>query len=273
MVAAAVLFAIMSAFVKLTRRLPSWEVTFFRALINTLILTPWALRNRAIVREWRKEPLPLFTRGVFGCASIALYFYAISHMKLADAAMLNYSSPIVTLALSALFLGERLNAATISCVLVAFGGIGLILKPGHGAAPPLLAACAGLASAFTSAVAYVSIKVATRSFRPRLIVFTFAAVSTLISVGPMLANYWQPTGMEWFFLLVTGVIATIAQEAMTRAYAGLPASVASPMLMLAVVFSSTIAWIFWKEAPDSWSILGGLLVAGGVIGAYRLRAD
>jgi drug/metabolite transporter (DMT)-like permease len=272
MVAAAVFFAVMSAFVKLTRRLPSWEVTFYRSLINTLVLAPWALKNRAIVKEWRKEPVPLLMRSIFGCSAIALYFYAISHMKLAEASLLNYSSPISTLVLSALFLGEALNFAMVAFVIVAFAGMTLILKPGMGSAPPLLAASAGLLSAICSGVAYVSIKVATRSFRPRLIVFTFAVVATVISFVPMLLQYSTPVGTEWFYLLLIGILATMGQESMTRAYAGLPASVASPMLMLAVVFNAVFGWAFWNEIPDAWSLLGGLLVAGGVIGAYRWRA-
>lgn len=274
MVCASASFAVMGGFVKALHRLPSIEITFFRALVNVVALLPWALRHKSIVATCRKEPIALLVRGVSGGSSAMLYFYAIEHIRLADAVTLNQSSPIVVLLLSAIFLGERLNLARVLCVLIAFVGILFVIKPDFTVhdAGERLGALAGLASIFMAAIAYVSIKVATsRQIPTRLIVLTFAIVASLITLPFALWFYEPPIGLEWLLLLGAGISATIAQETMTRGYAGLPASVASPILFSTVIFSSIIGWAIWREIPDQWSLLGMTLIAVGLFCANRFK--
>lgn len=273
MITASACFAIMAAFVKACHRLPVWEVTFFRALINLLLLAPWALRNPAIVKTWRKEPGPLLLRGVAGCLSIFLYFCAIERIKLADAVMLNQSAPILVLILSALVLGERLTKRALVFIAIAFIGIMFVVKPDFHMTDQkqIIGSLAGLGSTFTAAISYVSIKVATRNIPSRLIVFSFAVVATIMSLIPTLFFFTLPVGQDWLCLLGAGIFATMAQEAMTRGIAGLPASVATPLLLTNVVFSSFLGWVGWNEIPDAWSFLGIFLIGSGLLGALRSK--
>ena len=49
----------------------------------------------------------LLYRGLFGGVAVLLYFLAIEHIPVGIATLLNYSSPIFSVAFAALFLGER----------------------------------------------------------------------------------------------------------------------------------------------------------------------
>lgn len=273
MIAASVSFAVMGAFVKLLHGLPVWEVTFFRGLVNFLVTLPWVIANYRLIRRVKDEPVALLVRGISGCASIVLYFYAIEHIRLADAVMLNQSSPILVLIFSAIFLNERLSAPAVLCVLVAFLGIGLIVKPVFSVTSDTqkIATLAGLASTLVAAIAYISIKVATRSIPTRLIVATFALITTLATLLPTLIFFVRPDAQQWLWLLAAGVFATLGQEFMTLGYSKLPITVASPMLLLNVVFSTLVGWMVWGELPDRWSVLGMLLIAAGLTGAFRFR--
>src|SRR5438105_1170275 len=121
MLLAAILFASMGVLIKLLHRLPTWEIVFFRSVINFSCLLPW-WRQYPLSAEWRKEAWILILRGVAGCLSMFLLFYAIENMKLADAMMLNYSSPIYVLLFSAFLLGESLNAVAVGFLFLAFIG-------------------------------------------------------------------------------------------------------------------------------------------------------
>lgn len=274
MLAAAFGFSVMGVFVKQARRLPTWEITFYRAVINIVLVLPFVARL-PMIKIWHKDWGPLLVRGVSGGLAIAAYFYALENLKLADAAMLNHSSPIIVLVLSALFLKEKLSRTAVVFILFAFVGVGMILKPDFlftgFVGPEKWAGVAGLLSAIVAAVAYVSVKVATRSVPSTFIVFSFACVVAVMSLIPALVNYVQPTQAEWMMLLGCGFFASAAQACMTRAYALLPASVAAPLLLMTVVFSAFFGWFFWGELPDRWSIAGGILVGCGLIGAYRYR--
>lgn len=274
MIMAALGFATMGAFVKQARRIPTWEIVFFRSLINLVLLTPWVWSYSWLV-EFKKEPRALLLRGIAGCISIFLYYYAIEHLTLANAAMLNHAAPLIVLVISSTFLGEKLSTLAVMFVALAFVGVTLILKPsflleGHTNIEQI-AGLAGFASAFSAAIAYVSIKVATRTIDSKFIVFSFAAVATVISMPFALIGFIAPTSWEWFAIASCGLAATAAQICMTIGYSRLPASVASPILLLTVVFAAGFGWVLFGEIPDRWSILGGILVALGLTGAYRYR--
>jgi drug/metabolite transporter (DMT)-like permease len=195
-------------------------------------------------------------------------------MKLADATMLNYSSPVPVLLISAILLGERLSLGGMAFLAVAFAGIALILKPGFNfsSSQEAWAGIAGAASAFVSAIAYVSIKVASRSLPSRFIVFTFAAVGTVGSLIPFLYDFVMPNFTQWAILIGIGTIATAAQWLMTVAYAGLPAGLGSVLSLSTVLFSTALGWTFWAELPDLYAVAGGFLVILGLFGAYRYRS-
>lgn len=272
MVLAAFAFSSLGAIIKHLKHIPTWEIVFVRSFVNLLWCLPGGVRD--FPRQWRKEFWAVLLRGVSGCTSMALYFYAIEHIKLADAVMLNNASPILVLILSAIFLKEKLSPKSVTCVVVAFIGIGFIIKPQfllHGLDARDLGALAGFGSIFAAGIAYVSIKYATRYLTPNFIVFSFALVSSLMALGPMLWNYLPPTPSEWALLILGGVLAAIAQLAMTHGYAKLPASTASPLLLITVFFSAAYGWFLWGEMPDKWSFFGSILVISGLIGAYQWR--
>lgn len=265
-------FSFLNTIVKHLNYLPTWEVVFFRSIINLCFFIPFAIPPKSLIKNWKKELKFLILRGVSGCVSMALYFYAIEHMRLAEATMLNYTSPIFVLIFSVLFLGERLSKKSLAFILVSFIGIALVLKPDfHKSSNDLLASGAGMLSALTAATAYTFMSISTRYAPPKFIVFTFALVSTLISVIPMTRVFVMPTHHEFFLLFVAGCFATYAQMAMTNAYALLPASVASPLSLATVLFATTWGWLFWGETPDFWSILGGCIVIVSLFGAYHYR--
>lgn len=271
MITASFLFAILGALVKILHDLPLWEVVFFRSFISFVWFLPWAIKHPHLFSKsiWKADAIPLMIRSISGCLSMALYFYAIMHLNLGDAVMINYTSPIPTLVLSALFLKEKLSTLSIISILIAFIGVGLVLKPGLDVAH--LAGVAAISSSFIASIAYVSMKVATRHLSSRFIVITFSGVSALISFIPMMFNFEMPDLSQWLILIISGIIASFAQLSMTKAFAGLPASIASPMSLLTVVFSCILGWMLWGEVPDQYSIIGGLFVLVGLIGAYRFR--
>ncbi|MEW6057789.1 MAG: DMT family transporter [Bdellovibrionota bacterium] len=273
MVLASLFFSIMAGIVKSLEHLPTWEIVFFRAFINLVWLLPWAFRDP--LYSWRKEWPALLTRGVSGWVSLVLYFYALEHMRLADAVMLNHTSPIIVLLLSFFVLHERITPVAVMFVGLALVGVAFILKPSFefsGADAVSLGGIAGFASALTSAVAYVSLKVATRSISTTSIVVTFAGVASVLSFVPMVMHYVPPTPKEWLLLFLCGTFATAAQATMTKSYSLLPASVASPLSLLNVLFSALIGLAIWSEIPDNWSIFGSVLIVIGVIGSSRSKA-
>src|SRR5690242_16730481 len=94
MLLATVFFAAMGALVKrATAELPNEMVVFFRSAFGLVALAPWLARRGA--PSLRTERLAAHIgRSLIGLASMVCFFYAIAHLPLADAVLLNYSAPL-----------------------------------------------------------------------------------------------------------------------------------------------------------------------------------
>ena len=104
LVLSAFCFALMSMFVHLAGDLPSMQKSFFRNLVAALSAVVLLLRAGEPFRI-RRENLPYFLmRSIFGTMGVLCNFYAVDHLVLADASILNKMSPFFTVLFSWLIL-------------------------------------------------------------------------------------------------------------------------------------------------------------------------
>ena len=173
MIGAALMFALMGAAVKVAARtLSNAEVVFFRCALGLVALAPWIVpRGLAGLRTSR--PGEHLIRGVAGLGTMACFFYALAHMRLPDAVLLNYSLPLFMPFVEALWLGEPIPRRLWWPVSVGFAGIVLILKPGIGVFQPI--ALVGVLAALFASVAQVGIRQLTRTEPLVVIIFYFGA--------------------------------------------------------------------------------------------------
>jgi drug/metabolite transporter (DMT)-like permease len=243
--------------------LPSEVLVFLRNSFGLLFLLPW-LYHRGFRGLKTKRLSGHITRSVTGLAAMYCFFYAIAHLPLAEAVLLNFSSPIFTAIIAMLWLGEEATRKLLLAIVIGFTGICLILKPGVGILSP--AALVGLISAVFAALAMVSIRDLSKTEPTRRIVFYFSVTATLISAIPMFW-YWQTPDLKPLLAMVfAGFSATLGQLLLTHGYSLAPAARVSPYSYNTIIFAAIYGWIFWSETPDILTLLGALLViCAGII--------
>jgi drug/metabolite transporter (DMT)-like permease len=197
-------------------------------------------------------------RGLAGVAAMYCYFYAIAHLPLAEAVLLNFSTPLFIPFIAHLWLGEKVSARIWAAIGVGFVGIVLILKPGLDLFTPV--SLIGLASGLFAALAMVSIRRLTHTEPTLRIVFYFSAVCTAVSAVPLIWRWQAPDPGLWTLLILMGALASLAQLLLTRAYSHAPAAQVGPFTYSTVVFAAAIGWMFWGEIPDLLSFGGTALV-------------
>jgi drug/metabolite transporter (DMT)-like permease len=271
MIASAFLFALMGAGIKVAARtLSNTQVVFFRCALGLLVLLPWmAPLGLAGVRttRWREH----LVRGLAGLGAMYCFFYALGHMRLPDAILLNYSLPLFMPFVEALWLGEPIPRRLWGPVGVGFAGIVLILKPGLALFQPV--ALVGLLAALFASVAQVGIRQLTRTEPVARIIFYFGVVSTMVSALPMIGSWPMPRAGEWWLLVAIGVLATAGQLFLTSAYGHAPAARVGPFIYSSVVFAGLLEWALWKSIPDVLAITGMVLVAAAGVLALRIGGD
>jgi len=261
---AALMFASMGVAVRYaSASLPSEVLVFLRNGFGLLFLLPW-LYHRGFRGLKTQRLSGHIIRSVTGLAAMYCFFYAIAHLPLAEAVLLNFSSPIFTAIIAMLWLGEEATRKLLLAIVIGFTGICLILKLGVGILSP--AALVGLISAVFAALAMVSIRDLSKTEPTRRIVFYFSVTATLISAIPMFW-YWQTPDLKPLLAMIfAGLAATLGQLLLTHGYSLAPAARVSPYSYNTIIFAAIYGWIFWSETLDILTLFGALLIiCAGII--------
>jgi drug/metabolite transporter (DMT)-like permease len=254
----ALLFALMGVGIReVSGSVNNESVVFFRNLVGVLFFLPLILLKG--LRPLRTSRLRSHVwRTGYGLAAMYCFFYAIAHLPLADAMLFTYSAPLFSPLIAWWWLKEPLSKRMLATTGVGLLGVLLVAKPS--AALFGSQALIGLAASVLAAFAFVSIREMSDTEPAYRIVFYFSLFSALASAIP-LSWAWQPlTDHELGTLLAIGLLATISQIIMSKAYGLAPPGLIGPIAYLAIVFAGLIAWLRWGETPDLTSLFGAALI-------------
>lgn len=278
MAAGAFFFSLMSLLVKVAgQRLPSQEVVLVRAII-TLLLSFWGVRQAGVSLRGNDRRL-LITRGAVGFVGLSGFYYAVVHLPLSDATVIQYTNPVFATLIAVRVLGEPLRLRELLSVLVSLIGVVVVTRPAfllgsdYAARLDGLAVAIGLFGALGSGAAYVAVRKLRATEHPMVIVFYFALVSVIASLPLGLFNAIMPTPREWLVLLAIGVTTQLGQVCITKGLHLEPAGRAAGIGYLQIVFATIWGAIFFAEYPDVGTVVGaGMIVAGTLMLAGYARS-
>ena len=255
-------------------RLPSAEVVLARNAFS-LVVTWWMLR-RARVSPWGQRRGLLALRGLLGFFALLCFFYAIPRLPLADVTVLQFTNPIFTAVLAALFLREHLSGREWLYSLLSLGGVLLVAQPtvlfGQGAASldPATTAVA-LAGALLAGGAYTTVRKLSATEHHLVIVFYFPLISVPASVPFLLEGALWPTPWEWVLLLGIGILTQIAQIYLTKGLQRERAGKATSISYVQILFAAVWGFLFFGEVPDLLTWVGGGVIVFGTFLLARSR--
>lgn len=108
-ISSAFCFALMNMFVRMAGDLPSIQKSFFRNFIALIIAFVVLIRTDEKFKFNKKNLPELLLRSIFGTMGILCNFYAIDHLVLSDASMLNKLSPFFAVICSYFVLKEKVK--------------------------------------------------------------------------------------------------------------------------------------------------------------------
>jgi drug/metabolite transporter (DMT)-like permease len=266
MVVSGLSFALMAATVKLAGDLPLTMKVFFRNLVTLGITSAVAVNMRENPFGRTPHAKLLILRSLCGLAGVLLYFLALGKLSLADASLLNKTSPFFVLVFAVVLLKEPFDRILIPAVITAFLGALLVIKPSFDY--ELLPALGGLLSGMFAGLAYTLVRALKGRESPNRIIFTFSLVSTLATLPFLIVSPPRPTSFQWLALLGTGVFAAGGQYGLTFAYHHARASRISLFTYLHVLFALILGFVIWDERLDAASIIGGSLIIGAAVFAH-----
>lgn len=250
----------MNMFVRLSGDLPSVQKSFFRNLV-AFFFAFVIIRREAIPLKCKAGNLKLLLlRSLFGTLGILCNFYAVDHLVLADASMLNKMSPFFVVIFSFFILKERVTVLQALFVAGAFAGSLFVIRPTF-SNMDLLPSLIGLAGGLGAGAAYTFVrKLSLRGEKGPLIVCFFSAFSCLVTLPFLVFGFHPMGGMQVLMLLLAGLAAAGGQFGITAAYGHAPAREISVYDYSQIIFSALLGFFIFGQIPDILSWLGYLII-------------
>ncbi|MCY6412263.1 DMT family transporter [Acinetobacter sp. VNH17] len=250
----ALLFSVMGICIRYaSHSVDNYTIVFFRNVVGLILFLPFIFKQG--IGFVKTEKLWMHTwRSVVGLAAMYGFFYAIAHLKLSNAMVFTYSSPIFIPLIAWLFLKERITTAMLCAAALGFIGVFCVAKPDQGLLNWI--SMVGIASSLLASMAFVTVRALTQTEPPERIVFYFCFIGSLLSIIPMFW-VWRPYHLqELFFLIAAGVLANVSQIFMSHAYRLAPAGQIAPVNYIAIIFAGIWGFLLWNEIPDLYSVIG-----------------
>ena len=268
LVFASFFFSLMTVCVKnINQRIPIYELVLFRSLLSLMItLSIIKMKN---INPWGNNKLLLILRGLLGTSALVCIFYAIRNMPLSISTIIQYTYPIFISLFACIFINEKITKNIIFALIVGWFGILLILNPTQltniNVDIDRLSIFIAFLGAMFTALAYVTVKKLAFTEDVYVIIEYFPLVSIIILLPIVFINWITPNVYELLWIIGIGLFTQLGQTFLTIGLKNLPASEASSINYLQVLFASIWGVLFFSEIININFLFGSLMVLLGTI--------
>jgi drug/metabolite transporter (DMT)-like permease len=201
-------------------------------------------------------------------ASLALLYYAITRIPIADATAIAYAAPIFITLLSIFLLGEVIGPRRWIAVVLGFVGVLLIARPQ--AESWDIGVLAALGSAFGGAIVAIWLRKLSSSEKSVSIGIYYNGLGSLFCLGwVLLAGWLTPRVADVSLLVGFGLGCGLQQWLLTVSFRYAQASLLAPFEYLAMVFAAIVGFVFWREIPTLTTWLGAATIAASGLFIFK----
>ena len=243
------------------------ELLLIRSAAALILLAPFVRKAGLAAFTGAPRPGLQIVRVVLSTLEVAMFFWAVSYLPLADTVTFYLAGPVYVTALSVVLLGEKVGWRRWAAVLVGFAGVVLALRPS--AASLTLPALIAL----TGSVFFAFLMIATRFLRetPNTVLVAGQIGGTLI-FGAVVAPFgWvTPSPRDFALLSLFGVLSIMALACVNRSLKLTAASVVVPYQYTLIVWAIVLGYAVFGDVPDPLTLCGAaVIIAAGLYIFWR----
>lgn len=263
--------SVMDAIMKeLTAHYPSLQIAALRGLVSLPFVIAWILWQKsgvaALLRvRWGWH----VARGLLGVLMLTSFIYAIGTMPLSEAYTLFFVAPLMITALSVPLLGEKVGWRRWAAVLVGFGGVLIVMRPGFAAFS--LATVAVLVGASCYALNAICVRILGRTDSTAAMSFWFMAF-VAVGAGVLAMPEWQAVRLaDTGWLIGMGISGALGQVLITEAFRCAPVSVIAPFEYSTLLWGVLLDLAIWGVLPGPIVFVGAAVIVGS--GLYLIHRE
>ncbi|MEM7018384.1 MAG: DMT family transporter [Pseudomonadota bacterium] len=197
------------------------------------------------------------------------FFYGLIYVPLITAVLLAYISPVLIVLMSRFVLHEKVGTQRLLGCAIGVVGVLCVLRPDNIEWHP------GMFAILGSAVCWALLSISNRQLAglesPAALAFHTLPVSSLLAAVLTVGHWTQPVDVHWLLFITAGLCAGSAHFFVALAYKHARAATIAPLEYSNLIWAATAAYIFWREIPSVYSVIGGVAILAGGFLAVRAK--
>ena len=255
----------------LSADLSFFQITWARYFFTVFWALPFMFFFYRKNLTWSTQPKLQIFRGLTLFFANVLFFYSISIISMAKALTLAFVAPLVTTALSPIFLGEKVGIRRWSAVLIGFIGSLIVIQPGY--IEFNLASLAAIGTGFFYGIYLIITRKLHSSDSPLLTLLLTGVVGAVIGSFVVPVVWTNPTISQWSLLALMGVFACLGHFFLILSLKYADASKLAPFGYFEIVTNVILGYYFFDDFPHYWTWLGlTIIVCSGIYISLREKA-
>jgi drug/metabolite transporter (DMT)-like permease len=251
---------------------PPEQVIWARLLTHLLWVLAFFLPRSGTALFRTARPSIQLALSLCMLVSTTLFFFAVPHVGLAKASVINFVAPVMVMLLAVPMLGERLALRRFLAVAGGFAGVVVVIRPGFDALD--WASIAILASSFFFALFQCYSRQAAAIDRPETSILYSVLAGAIVMSAVVPFGFVAPrTWLDGAIMASLGLVGATGHYFMARAFSYADASIISPFLYWQLLGAVAVGFWLFGDLPDSWTWIGAaMIVTAGLFLAWSEAA-
>lgn len=252
-----------------TTELPLWVLLWGRYVFNFLFVALFFFRGAPAEIIYTRNLKIQILRMILLVSATLTFWLALMFLPLADCVVILFVSPLLVTILAAPLLGEQVGRNRWTAVILGFIGMLVVMRPGF----TIFNWVSVLP--FVTALLYAGIQISTRILGRTdatltTLLYSSAGGAIISSIGVLF--FWvTPSFQQWLVLCWLGFLGAVGHFLMIKAYRLAPASLLAPFDYTSLIWATTLGFIFFGDLPDTWTVLGAVIIMSS--GFYLIRSE
>ena len=255
----------------LSSELSFFQITWARYFFTVLFTLPFMFFFFRKNLTWSTQPKLQIFRGLTLLFANILFFYSISIISMAKALTLAFVAPLITTALSPIFLDEKVGFRRWSAVIIGFVGSLIVIQPGF--IEFNLASISALGTGFFYGIYLVITRKLHSSDSPLLTLLLTGVVGAVLASFFVPVVWINPTFNQWSLLALMGIFACLGHLFLILSLKYADASKLAPFGYFEIVTNVILGYYFFGDFPHYWTWVGlATIVCSGIYISLRERS-
>ena len=235
---------------------------FFRFFLGLVIILPYVIKNKdAVLKTTHLKQH--FLRAILGLPAMLIYFSALVLLPIEKLTAISFVVPLMVTILAVFFLGEKIYIYRTLALILGFGGMLVIIRPGF--VDISIGVYMVLFSALLWSINIIITKKISKDDSAITILAYQSIFMSLLSFFIVLFFWEMPSLKTFVYLILAAMCGTVLHLTLNHAFKLVDVSMTQPYSFLNLVFASIIGYFVFDEIPDLYTWIGALIIFTGVL--------